>query len=161
MRRARRTSAAVAVATILSLAALTASGTASGGDVRVVVGVKPGPLMMSVGGDSLVGSGLHRITITVTDARGSGAGWRLEATPSRASTGTVTLVGVETRCGKNSTCTLPQAPAAPSTRLAAGQPTPVLTAWKGEGMGRVEIHLTVAASSASSRIALAFSLHAG
>ncbi len=154
----------VAVVGCLLLGALTAAGSASSADVHVVLSVRPGPLTMATAdgpsSPALASAGLRRIAITVTDARGSGAGWRLETRRLGTATGVVTVRGVEVRCGARSTCSLPRAPVSRPVTLTKGSPTVVLAAGKGEGMGRIEIVLTVATSSSESELTLAFSLRA-
>jgi hypothetical protein len=153
----------VAVVGSLLLGAL-AAGSARSADVQFVLSVRPGPLTMATADDpsssAHASAGLRRIAITVTDARGSGAGWRLEARPLGAATGVVTVRGVEVRCGARSTCSLPRAPVSRSQTLTRGGATVVLAAGKGEGMGRVEIVLTVATSGSDPRLTLDFSLRA-
>ena len=152
----------VAVVGCLLLGALAGAGSARSADVHVVLSVRPGPLTMATADDpsspAQASAGLRRIAITVTDARGSGAGWRLETRLLGAATGVVTVRGVEVRCGARSTCSLPRAPASRPATLTRGSPTVVLAAGEGQGMGRVEIVLTVATSSSDSRLTLAFSL---
>jgi hypothetical protein len=164
VRKARRVPVAAAVLGALLLGALTTAGSARSADVHVVLSVHPGPLTLGTA-DGLfsrahASTPLRRIAITVTDARGSGAGWRLEADPSGTTAGAVTVLGIEVRCGSRSTCSLPRAPASVPARLTIGRPTVVLAARRGEGMGSIEIILTVATSSTDTKLALAFSLRA-
>jgi hypothetical protein len=162
--KARRVPVAAAVLGALLLGALTTAGPARSADVHVVLSVHPGPLTLGTADDLFsrahASTRLRRIAITVTDARGSGAGWRLEAHPSGTTTGVVTVAGIEVRCGNRSTCSLPRAPAPLPATLTTGRPTVVLAARKGEGMGSIEIVLTVATSSTDTKLALAFSLRA-
>jgi hypothetical protein len=164
VRKARRAPVAAAVLGALVLVALTTAGAASGADVHVVLSVNPGPLTLgtanAVSSGAHSSSGLRRIAITVTDARGSGTGWRLETHPLGTTTGAVTVVGIDVRCAARSTCSLPRAPVALPAKLTVSRPTLVLAARKGEGMGSIEIILTVATSSTDPKPALAFSLHA-
>jgi hypothetical protein len=164
VRKAGRVPAAGAVVGALLLASLTTAASARSADVRVVLSVRPGPLTMVAADDASsraqAGTGLRRIAITVTDARGSGAGWQLETHPVGAAAGTVMVRSVEVRCGARSTCTLPRVRASVPAALTRGSPTVVLSARRGEGMGRVEIVLTVATGSTDAEQTLAFSLRA-
>jgi len=162
--KARRVPVAAAVLGAVLLGALTTAGSARSADVHVVLSVHPGPLTLGTADDLFsrahASSGLRRIAITVTDARGSGAGWRLETRPSGTTAGIVTVLGIEVRCGSRSTCSLPRTRAPLPAKLTTGSPTVVLAARKGEGMGRIEIILTVATSSTDPKLVLAFSLRA-
>jgi hypothetical protein len=151
-----------ALAALALTATLAATASAHGGDVKVTVDVRPGHLTLGASTDVSSAAersrGLHRILVTITDARGSGAGWRLDL---RASTGGAAIVAVDTRCGQKSTCTLPQSPTGIPMALGAGHRTTVLDAPKGTGMGRIDVALTVATSTTSGSQALSCSLQPG
>jgi hypothetical protein len=87
-----------------------------------VLTIRPGPLAMTVSGDSL----------TVIDATGSGRGWRVTAS---AADGTAELTGFMVSCAPGSTCTLPV-----SSRDYPAQVTSIMSlleADPGSGMGAI------------------------
>lgn len=150
-----------AVVALVVAAALAAAVSARAGDVRVVVDVRPGHLTLGAATDVSSTAdrsrGLDRIVVAVTDARGSGAGWRLDV----RATGAVAVAALDMRCGARSTCTLPQNLVGAPGTLAPGRLTTVLDARKGTGMGRIEVTLTVAAGSTGGMEALGVSLRPG
>jgi hypothetical protein len=82
--------------------------------------LRPGLLYMTVSGDSL----------TVTDATGSGSGWRVMAS---ASDGTAELTGFTSSCAPGSTCTLPVSSLDYPAQITSG--VPLFEADQGSGMG--------------------------
>lgn len=91
--------------------------------IPAVLTIRPGPLYMTVSGDSL----------TVIDATGSGSGWRVMAS---ASDGTVELRGFTASCAPGSTCTLPVFSLDyPAPQVTSGMP--LLEADPGSGMGTI------------------------
>ena len=86
-----------------------------------------------------------RISVTVVDARGRGAGWQLLARPAGPSSGTVIVTGVESRCGHHSTCTLPRTAVHYPIKLTSLRPTRVFAAQPGSGMGTIGLTLRLAA----------------
>jgi len=137
---------------VLGAAALAVAGAARATDVPIVIGVHPGPLTISAARS--VSS--RRVAITVTDARGSGAGWRLEF----GSSSPVTVDHIGVRCAERSTCTLALAARLPAS-VTPGRRTAVVTAGRGQGMGRIEIVVDLRAGLSARTPTLAFSLRAG
>jgi hypothetical protein len=95
------------------------------GDIAVTLGFKAGKLGVRARRAHLGGS--VQVRVTVNDARGSGAGWRLRL----AGGGTITRVSA--RCAAGSTCTLPKGAIHGATFAAAPR----------SGMGAVELTATV------------------
>ncbi len=118
------------------VAALALSAPAFAGNVIVTVGLKAGQLSLSAPASSTATGKTVAIPVTVTDARGSGAGWSLHVDSSKP----VTVTSITARCAANSTCTLPKAsgPAQGGTILHVAPNT---------GMGVIQLVVTVAASS--------------
>jgi len=133
---------------VLGAATLAVAAAARGANVPIVIGVHPGPLTISAARSLSP----QRVAITVTDARGSGAGWRLEVGSSSA----VAVAHVGVRCAERSTCTLPRAVRLPAS-VAAGRRSVIVSAGKGQGMGRTEIVVDLGARPTG----LAFTLRAG
>lgn len=156
--------AAGAVAALVLLATLAAAESARADDIRVTVDVRPGHLTLDAAADvsspAELSRGLHRVLVTVTDARGSGAGWQLDLRAANIGAGKIAVVGIDTRCGKRSTCTLPQTRAGVPAALVPGRRTTVVEGRRGTGMGRIEVTLTIATGTAGEQ-ALSFSLQAG
>jgi hypothetical protein len=90
--------------------------------IPAVLTIRPGPLSMTVSGDSL----------TVIDATGSGSGWRVMAS---ASDGTAELTGFTASCAPGSTCTLPVSSLDYPAHVTTA--TPLLQADAGSGMGTI------------------------
>jgi len=90
--------------------------------VQAAAAVSPGTLGMTASGNS----------ITVTDATGSGRGWRVTAS---ATDGTAELDGFTASCAPGSTCTLPVSSLDYPAQVTSG--TPVLQADPGSGMGTI------------------------
>ena len=90
--------------------------------IQGALAVRPGPLYMTVSGDSL----------TVTDATGSGSGWRVMAS---ASDGTAELTGFTASCSSGSTCTLPVSSLDYPAQVTSGMP--LLKADPGSGLGAI------------------------
>jgi hypothetical protein len=92
--------------------------------VPAAVSIRPGPLYMTVSGDSL----------TVIDATGSDGGWRVMAS---ASDGAAELTGFTASCGApGPTCTLPVSSLDYPAQVTSGMP--LLEADPGSGMGIVQ-----------------------
>ena len=92
---------------------------------------------------------LGAATLAVAAATDS---WRLEVGSSSA----VAVAHVGVRCAERSTCTLPRAVRLPAS-VAAGRRTVIVSAGKGQGMGRTEIVVDLGARPTG----LAFTLRAG
>jgi hypothetical protein len=150
----------ILVSTILLLAAVTATEPARALDIHVTATVHPGRLTLDTARGVISGAermhGLHRVLITVTDARGRGDGWQLNVRPTNTTNEETAVVGIDIRCGHRSTCTLPRDFLSLPADLAANRRTPVLEAEKGTGMGRIEVTLTIA--TVNDEPALTFSL---
>jgi hypothetical protein len=86
-----------------------------------------------------------RISVTVVDARGSGAGWELLARSAGPTGGTLVVTGVESRCGHRSTCTLPRSEVRYPVMLTSLRPTVLVRAKPGTGMGTIGLTLRLAA----------------
>jgi hypothetical protein len=144
-------------------AALVLSAAAAAADIHVTADVKPGSMTLSAmkelasAGTTADGQRLRRFQVTVVDARGSGAGWRLEARPAGAGIADRSVKAVEVRCAEKSTCTLPRPSSIPAT-LAAGRRTVVLASEQGTGMGKIEVILTIAIDGGGGTAPVAFSL---
>lgn len=120
---------------LAALAVLVLATSASADDIVVPLTVRPGSLSLAPAG-ALARSA--RVAVTVTDARGRGAGWTLLARlagPSR----TVVVTGVDVRCGAHSTCTLPRTRVRYPIMLSSLRAVPVLDARRGTGMGSIAV----------------------
>jgi hypothetical protein len=106
---------------------------ASSAQVRATLTIRPGPLLMSVKG----------VSVTVTDARGSGQGWAVDASVVR---GSAALEGFSEQCAAGSTCSLPVSPLRYPAQVTAVS-APVLEAQPGTGMGTILYSLNWSASS--------------
>jgi acyl dehydratase len=107
------------------LASLALASPAAAGDIGVTLGAKAGTLQVKAPRVEL--GGTVQVTVTVVDARGSGAGWQLHLG------GGGTITRVTTRCAARSTCTLPRG------RLTSDG----LVAAPHTGMGAIELTITV------------------
>jgi|SRR5579859_5104683 len=116
----------------LAVLALAAGAYADG--VVVPVTVRPGPLALSPVTALARGT---QISVTVTDARGQGAGWTLLARLSGPIGRTVVVTGVDTRCGDRSTCTVPRTNIRYPVMLTTLRSTPLIDAQRGTGMGKI------------------------
>jgi hypothetical protein len=160
----RRCAMGAAATVLVLLAALAAAGSARALDIKVTANVRPGPFTLD--GVTDVTSpfdrsrGLRRVVVTVTDARGSGAGWRLDLRIVNGPVDGIAVVGIDVRCGKRSTCTLPRTLVGFPSELALNRRTTVVEGRQGTGMGRVDVTLTIAAKPAGGRPELRFSLAA-
>jgi len=142
----------------LLVAALAVLALASGGayadDVVVPVTVRPGPLALTP--VTVVAQGAQT-SITVTDARGKGAGWTLLARLAGPTGRTVVVTGVDTRCGERSTCTVPRTTIRYPVMLTTFRSTPVIDARRGTGMGKIVLTLRLG-SQARLGVALRFAV---
>jgi hypothetical protein len=138
------------------LAGFALAGAAAADDVRVPLTVRPGTLTLA---PATVASRAERATVTVVDARGKGAGWRLVARVAGLGARALVVTGVELRCGPHSTCTLPQSEVRYPVLLGR-QPVLVLTSSHGTGMGSIAVTLRLA-SVPSPGTQLAFSVRTG
>lgn len=154
-----------AMAALVLLATLAGAESALALDIKVTATIRPGHLTLDAATDvsspAELRQGLHRVLITVTDARGSGDGWRLDLRATTTAARGIAVVGIDTRCGKRSTCTLPQPRAVLPAELAPGRGTTIVEGRKGTGMGRIDLTLTIATGTANGKQALSFSLRAG
>src|SRR6476469_5773347 len=107
---------------ITLLAALFLAAPAAAGTIIVKLTFVPGKLAVKAQPTTV--SGTVQVPVTVSDGRGSGAGWTLKV----SSASPVTVTGITARCASNSTCTLPTAASGPSG-------TTVLRAARDSGMG--------------------------
>ena len=138
-----------------ALAALVLAAGATADDVVVPVVVRPGSLALAPV-TALARNG--RISVTVSDARGKGAGWTLLAR-SAGPTGMLVVTGVEVHCGARSTCTLPRTRIRYPMLLSFLRLTPVFKAEPGTGLGTVSVTLSLAvARPALLGVALRFTL---
>src|SRR6266540_1172060 len=114
--------------------ALVLSASATANDVRVDITVAPGSLALRAPASAQAGG---KVAVTVVDARGSGAGWKLRIAGRNALVTAMTV-----RCSAHSTCTLPRSQFTDAVALGA-RPTLVLTAPQGTGMGSIHVVATV------------------
>ncbi len=114
-------------------AALVMTAPAFGGTIAVTLGLNSGGLSLQAPATSATAEQTLQIPVTVTDSRGTGAGWTLHL----SSTTPVTVTSITARCAGNSTCTLPKAAAAPDGQA-------LLTVAPGTGMGVMQLSVTVA-----------------
>ena len=126
------------------LAGFALAGGVAADDVTVPLTVRPGSLTLT--------------PVTIVDARGKGAGWRLAGRVTGLGS-LLAVAGVELHCAPNSTCTLPR------SRLrypivVGVRPVPVLDASRGTGMGSVVVTFRLA-SVPSPGTGLRFSVRAG
>jgi hypothetical protein len=109
---------------LLLFVTLLLAAPATAGDIGVTLGVRAG--MLGVRAPHVQLGGSVHTTVTVVDARGNGAGWRL-----RLAGGTITRVVA--RCVLGSACTLPKGSLSANTFTAAPR----------SGMGAIELSLTI------------------
>jgi hypothetical protein len=114
-----------------SALALLIAAPAFGGNVAVTLGLKTGSLTLR-GPQLSATAGKVQVPITVTDGRGSGAGWTLQL-----SSEDVAVTSITARCAPGSTCTLPR-----SVGTASG--TAILHVAPDSGMGVIDLVVTVA-----------------
>jgi len=137
------------------LAGFALAGGAAADDVTVPLTVRPGSLTLTPTTAAARNVGA---TVTIVDARGKGAGWRLAGRVTGLGS-LLAVAGVELHCAPNSTCTLPR------SRLrypivVGVRPVPVLDASRGTGMGSVVVTFRLA-SVPSPGTGLRFSVRAG
>jgi hypothetical protein len=145
----------------VAVIALAPAGRAGSDDVHVAANVHPGVLkLVSVqkltAAGSVDGLPVHQLRVTIVDSRGHGQGWRLFAQPETGA-GAVTLISIRTRCGAHSTCSLPSVAGA-RPAVVAGVGSVVVTAKHGEGMGKIEILVSVTQAQETNGQPLVFSL---
>ena len=131
----------------LSLAAVAALVFAAAGhadDVVVPLTVRPGPLSLAPATALAHGA---RIAVTVTDARGHGAGWTLLARMGGPGARAVVVAGVDARCGFHSTCTPPRTRVRDPIMLSSLRAVPIFDAQRGTGMGAVELTVRLGVQS--------------
>jgi hypothetical protein len=138
-----------------ALAALVLAAGAAADVVVVPLTVRPGSLTMA---PVKAVSRSSRISVTVVDARGRGAGWELLARSAGRVGRTVVVTGVELRCGHDSTCTLPGNTMHYPIMLSSYRSVPLLRAQRGTGMGTIGLTVRLAAPSQLGA-ALSFSVH--
>lgn len=126
----------VAVAT--PAAARTIAPAKRSGPGTTHVTLASGTLRVSAARAVASAKGPVKVSVTVTDARGTGAGWTLRL----ARGANVTVTSITARCSAHSTCTLPSAAAKPSGKT-------VLRAAKASGMGLIDLVVTVRAATAT------------
>ena len=137
-----------------ALAVLALASGASADDIVVPVTVRPGPLALTPVTALARGA---QTSITVTDARGKGAGWTLLARLAGPTGRTVVVTGVDTRCGERSTCTVPRTSIRYPVMLTTFHSTPVIDARRGTGMGKIVLTLRLG-SQARLGVALRFAV---
>jgi hypothetical protein len=126
------------------LATLVLAAPAGAGTIVVRLTFVPGKLAVKAA-PAMV-SGTRRVTLTVADGRGTGAGWTLKATSKRP----LTVIGIAARCAAGSTCTVPTAAVSPSRGV-------VLRAARGTGMGVMKIAVTLAAPPGPTAVSFSIS----
>ena len=120
--------AAVAAAAIWALARPAAAQPRG-----IHLSLRQGTLTVKAPSAAVTVNGPKSVLVTVTDARGSGAGWTLRVIAARP----VKVLSIATTCGTRSTCTLP--------RAATLGPMPrVMQTQSGSGMGVVRLMVTFA-----------------
>jgi hypothetical protein len=115
------------------LAALVLTAPAFGGTIAVTMGLNSGGLTLSAPATFATADQATQIPVTITDARGTGAGWTLKLAPGAP----VTVTSITVRCAAGSTCTLPKA-------ATAANGATLLQAAPGTGMGVMQFTVTVA-----------------
>src|SRR3954452_14407123 len=124
---------------MLILAALALAAPAEAGTIVVELTFLPGKLAVKSAPATV--SGTRAVPVTVADGRGSGDGWTLEVRSSEL----VRVTGITARCAAGSTCTLPRAAAGASGNV-------ILHARRDSGMGVMNLVVTLAADSGSTRV---------
>ena len=115
------------------LAALVLTAPAFGGTIAVTMGLNSGGLSLQAPAAVATAGDAVQIPVTITDARGTGAGWTLKL----ASGAPVSVTSITARCAAGSTCTLP-------TSSTASNGTTLLQVAPGTGMGVMQLVVTVA-----------------
>jgi hypothetical protein len=123
------------------LAVLALAAAASADDVVIPLTVKPGPLTLV---SATVLTRRAQVSMTVIDARGKGAGWELLARAPTWDGAPAVLQGVDSRCGRRSTCALPRNDVRYPISLDAWRPAVVFRAPAGTGMGTISLILRLA-----------------
>jgi hypothetical protein len=137
-----------------ALAALVLAASASADNVVVPLTVRPGSLALAP--STALPRSAH-VSVTVTDARGRGAGWTLLARiagPTRM----LVVTGVDVSCGAHSTCTLPQNRLRYPILLSSLRAVPVLDAERGTGMGTIAVTLRFGSRPLAGVASLKFSV---
>jgi hypothetical protein len=130
---------------LVPISALLAAAPAMGENIKVGLALHSGGLTLQVPAVRAMAGRSVQVPLTIADARGTGAGWRLDLDASAP----VSITGITARCAAGSTCTLPKA------ADAAG----ILQAAHDSGMGVIELVVTVAPlRSGSASVPLAFSV---
>ena len=141
---------------LAAVAALVLAASAAADNIVVPLTVRPGSLRLA---PATVLARSARTTVTVTDARGHGAGWTLLARATGVLR-TVVVTGVELRCGTHSTCTLPRTRIRYPVSLSPLRAVPVLDAEQGTGMGSIVLTLELSSRGLAGTAALRFSVQA-
>jgi hypothetical protein len=122
--------------------------TKSSGPVKTRLVLASGSLSVSAPRTLASADAPVKITLLVSDARGTGAGWTLRLRSTR----TVVVSRIVASCVRDSTCTLP-------TSAPSGGPGVVLRAAKASGMGVMRLTVTLAPLAAGTpRTAVSFAL---
>jgi hypothetical protein len=137
------------------LVALLLAAGARATDIVVPLTVRPGPLSLAPSTEMTTGG---QMPVTVIDARGRGTGWILLARPAGSTVGSLLVMGVESRCGRHSTCTLPTTTTRYPVILPPMRPTPVFTAKPGTGMGTIILTVKLGGPPHTAGVRLSFSL---
>jgi hypothetical protein len=122
------------------MAGFALAGGAAADDVTVPLTVRPGSLTLA---PTTTASLTTHATVTVVDARGKGAGWRLVGRVTGLGGRRVVISGVDLRCGLRSTCTLPRSRVRYPIVLGV-HPVPLLDAARGTGMGSIVVTFRLA-----------------
>jgi hypothetical protein len=136
---------------LAALAALVFAAAASADDVVVPLTIRPGGLTLAPATTLSRGA---RVSVSVTDARGHGAGWTLFARTAGPGATLVYVTGVDSACGRDSTCTLPRTNLRYPILLSPLRDVPVLVARPGTGMGMFSITLRLGRRAASAQGAI-------
>jgi hypothetical protein len=101
-------------------------------------GARPGRIQLklvqgklSIAAPTRISAGARSTSVTVTDARGTGAGWSLRLATPRS----LKVTRITASCAAGSTCTLPQA-------KGIGSGSVVLRAARHSGMGVIRLTVT-------------------
>jgi hypothetical protein len=133
----------------VGLLALVVAAGAAADTVPIRLSVKPGSL--SIAAPRVVVDGT-KVSVTIVDARGSGAGWQLVVSPSGRA---FTVTGVQSRCGAGSTCTLPRSAQRYPLALEPLRQTLVFTAGRGTGMGTIDLTLRLSGQASGTALRVA------
>lgn len=148
-----------------SAVALAAGPTNSSSD-KMMLGILPGPLTVTMNSISFAGeitngtstTATYQLHISIIDATGSGSGWNLALANTLPSSTTAMLTHVNVACASNSTCNLPQNSVSYPVMIQSndGTPTSILNARANTGMGAFDITATLSVTNPTSANANSF-----